>query len=45
MEYVVVFVAGVFVILWGISIYFVKTGKMTRRRLVEKVPWTASRFG
>lgn len=29
MVYLIVFVAGVFVVLWGISIYFIKTGKMT----------------
>ena len=29
MVYLVIFVAGVFIVLWGISIYFVKTGKMT----------------
>ncbi len=27
--YVLVFTVGVLVVLWGISIYFVKTGKMT----------------
>ena len=29
MLYLIVFVAGVFVVLWTISIYFVATGKMT----------------
>ncbi len=29
MGYLVIFVAGILVVLWGISIYFVKTGKMT----------------
>ena len=29
MVYLIVFVAGVFVVLWGISLYFVRTGKMT----------------
>jgi len=27
-EYLIVFVAAVFVVLWGISIYFIKTGRM-----------------
>jgi glycerol uptake facilitator-like aquaporin len=29
MVYLIPFVAGVFVVLWCISVYFVKTGKMT----------------
>ncbi len=29
MVYLFLFVAGVFVVLWAVSVYFVKTGKMT----------------
>jgi len=29
MEYLIIFIAAIFVVLWGISIYLIKTGKLS----------------